>query len=224
MIRVNAVVEGQTEETFVQECLARHFIGFDVALTPRRVEFGRKKGRIYRGGLLEYAKLRKDVVNWLNQDRNAFVTTMVDLYALPDEFPGRSEGAKIKDPYARAGHLEAAFGEDIDSERFIPHIQLHEFETFLFADISKLAGYYPGYASGIANLIADATRYESPELIDEGKHTAPSKRILKEVPVYHKVVAGSIVAMEIGLPCIRNKCPHFDAWAGRMEGLGQAHS
>jgi hypothetical protein len=224
VIRVNAVVEGQTEETFVQECLARHFVGFDVTLTPRRVEFGRKKGRIYRGGLLEYPKLRKDVMNWLNQDTNAMVTTMVDLYALPEEFPGRSEGARIRDPYARTVHLEAAFGEDIDSARFIPHIQLHEFEAFLFTDISKLAGYYPGYRSGIEILITEATRYESPELIDEGKLTAPSKRILREVPVYDKVVAGSIIAMEIGLPFIRSKCRHFDAWARRLEALGQAQA
>ena len=45
MIRVNAVVEGQAEETFIQECLARHLAPLDVAITPRRVEFGRKKAK-----------------------------------------------------------------------------------------------------------------------------------------------------------------------------------
>jgi hypothetical protein len=221
MIRVNAVVEGQAEETFLQECLARHLAGFDVALTPRRVEFGRKKGRIYRGGLIVYAKLRKDVVNWLKQDTKALVTTMVDLYALPSDFPGRSQGARIKDPYQRAALLENAFGQDINSKRFIPHIQLHEFEAILFTDISTLAKYYPHHAGGVQNLVAEATQYASPELIDEGNTTAPSKRILREVPTYDKVVAGSVLAIELGLPLIRSRCPHFDEWTGRMEQLAQ---
>ena len=220
MIRINAVVEGQAEEPFVQECLARHLAGFDVALTPRRVEFGRKKGRSYRGGLLVYDKLKKDVLNWLHQDPEALVTTMVDLYALPGDFPGRSEGAKIRDPYQRTALLEESFGQDINSSRFIPHIQLHEFEAILFTDISKLVDYYPNHADGIQKLVAEASQYKNPELINEGKLTAPSKRILREIPIYDKVVGGSVLAIELGISLIRTRCPHFDQWTGRMEQFG----
>jgi len=221
MIRVNAVVEGQAEETFVQEALARHLAEFGVAMTPRRVEFGRKKGRIYRGGLLDYAKLRKDVINWLNQDTAAIVTTMIDLYALPPNFPGRDEGAKIRDPHERVIYLEEAFARDVDCGRLVPNIQLHEFETILFTDIARLAGYYPAYADPIQKLVTEASAYANPELIDEGKTTAPSKRILREVPVYEKVVAGSVLAIDVGLPLIRAKCPHFNAWTSSLEQLGR---
>ena len=221
MTRINTVVEGQAEETCIQEALARHLADFGVAMTPRRVEFGRKKGRIYRGGLLDYAKLRKDVINWLNQDTTARVTTMIDLYALPPNFPGRDEGAKLRDPRERVIFLEEAFARDVDCGRLIPHIQLHEFEAILFTDIARLADYYPAYANPIQKLVNEASTYANPELIDEGNTTAPSKRILREVPVYEKVVAGSLLAIELGLPLIRAKCPHFNAWTSSMEQLGR---
>lgn len=222
MKRVNVVVEGQTEETFVHEVLGPHLAGFDVALTARRVEFSRRQARIYRGGLLEYPKLKKDIVNWLNQDREAVVTTMVDLYALPSDFPGRAEGDKLCDPQKRVLCLQDAFRRDVDSVRFVPHIQLHEFEAILFTDIAQLAAYYPAYGNGIARLVESAAQFASPELIDEGKTTSPSKRILREVPIYDKVIAGCVIALKLGLPAIRAKCPHFSAWVAGMEQLGQA--
>jgi hypothetical protein len=221
MTRVNVVVEGQAEETFIQESLGRHLAEFGVAITPRRVEFGRKKGRIHRGGLLNYSKLRKDVVNWLNQDADAVVTTMVDLYALPTNFPGRAEGAKIRDPQARVSYLEEEFGKDIGSNRLMPYIQLHEFEAILFTDISRLAHYYPAYERAIRNLVTE-TAHLTPEEINEGRTTAPSKRILCEVPIYDKVLAGSVLAIELGLPLIRGRCLHFNAWVVKLEQLGQA--
>lgn len=219
MKRINVVVEGQAEETFVNELLARHLAQFKVFAMPRRVEFGRKKGYIHRGGLIQYQKLRKDVVNWLNQDTEALVTTMVDLYALPPEFPGREQGAKMRDPRQRVAHLEQSFANDIASPRLIPYIQLHEFETILFADISKLCSFYPNSSREIQRLAAETASYESPELINEGSDTAPSKRILREVPIYDKVTAGSVVAIELTLPTIRAVCPHFSDWITRLEQL-----
>ena len=220
MTRLNMVVEGQAEETFVVEVLARHLAGFGVAAVARRVEFGRKKQLIYRGGLLEYPKLRKDVVNWLKQDQTAIVTTMVDLYALPDDFPMRLDGKKVIDPYKRVSLLEDAFAKDVDSKQFIPYIQLHEYEAMLFTQIGVLRSYYPAYGNEVANLEKEASRFKSPELIDEGKTTAPSKRILREVPIYDKILAGSLMVMDIGLETIRPRCAHFDAWLAKLEKLG----
>ena len=34
-----------------------------------------------------------------------------------------------------------------------------------------------------------------------------------------KSTAGPIIAGQIGLGVIRAKCPHFNAWLGRLEGL-----
>ena len=59
----------------------------------------------------------------------------------------------------------------------------------------------------------------SPELIDEGQHAAPSKRILTQFPDYSKVTTGPQVAEQVGLENIRSRCPHFNAWLERLEKL-----
>ena len=65
-------------------------------------------------------------------ERHVF-TTMFDLYALPDDFPGYEAAKAIGEPYARVAALETAFAEAINDSRFIPYIQLHEFELCSFA-------------------------------------------------------------------------------------------
>ena len=69
--------------------------------------------------------------------------------------------------------------------------------------------------------IADDAR--SPERIDDGEHTAPSKRIIAQFPEYEgsKVRVGSQMAERIGLETIRSQCPHFRAWVERLERLAE---
>jgi len=63
--------------------------------------------------------------------------------------------------------------------------------------------------------------YSSPELINDGAETSPSKRIIREIPAYEnlKSTAGPAVAQKIGLITIRQKCPHFDQWIQKLESL-----
>ena len=66
----------------------------------------------------------------------------------------------------------------------------------------------------------------SPELIDDGSQTSPSKRIVAEIPEYDgmKVSAGPIVAERIGLPTLRAKCKHFNAWLDQIGSLSDSSS
>ena len=63
--------------------------------------------------------------------------------------------------------------------------------------------------------------FDSPEMIDDGPHTAPSKRIIEFFPRYagDKSTAGVQAAVRIGLPNIRSRCLHFDRWVERLERL-----
>ena len=111
--------------------------------------------------------------------------------------------------------------ENTNDKRFIPHIQLHEYEAYLFADISELSFFYQNDAA-IRKLQRIVDAVESPELIDDGQHTAPSKQITKWLPKYasEKVIVGTQTAERIGLSKIRSKCPHFATWLERLENLG----
>jgi hypothetical protein len=65
--------------------------------------------------------------------------------------------------------------------------------------------------------------FESPELINDGEQTAPSKRIIQAIPSYEgaKVSVAPLMAQKIGLEIIRQKCPHFNQWIERLENLSQ---
>ncbi|MEW5954159.1 MAG: DUF4276 family protein [Bacillota bacterium] len=222
MIRLNIVVEGATEETFVRDVLAPYWGAKGIFATARSVETNRKKGCVFRGGGRNYEKVRRDVVNWINQDHDAYCTTMFDLYGLPANFPGKSSIGPIWPAYDRVRYLEDAFAGDIDSNRFIPYIQLHEFEALLFADIDKMRIFYlEDKTNAIQRLKNIVNAFGSPELINEGNETAPSKRIIKEIPEYkdNKVLIGPTVAKEIGLPILRERCVHFNEWINKIESL-----
>ncbi|MFL6290747.1 MAG: DUF4276 family protein [Thermoanaerobaculia bacterium] len=118
--------------------------------------------------------------------------------------------------------LEGAFANDISDDRFVPYIQLHEYEAYLFSDPTWFGYFYDRHDKQIAALKAIADSYATPELIDDGQDSAPSKRIIAEIPDYEdaKSAVGPQVAELIGLNVIRDRCPHFAAWLARLEKLG----
>jgi hypothetical protein len=110
----------------------------------------------------------------------ALFTTMVDLYALPTEFPGWDEARKKARPRDRVSNLEAAFQAEMSDRRFHPHIQLHEFEALLYCDLSQLQRRISNSEAAITALLRDVVGL-APEDINEGATTAPSKRIIRHL-------------------------------------------
>ena len=223
MIRVNLIVEGQTEEAFVNQILADALALRNVFLSARRVETSRniRAGKIFRGGLVGYQKARKDIERWLKQDPSAYLTTMFDLYGLPQDFPGFGRIGNLPDAYNKAGILEAEMYSDLNNQRFIPHVQLHEFEALLLSDVSQVAGQLGLSVKDYERLHNDCASFESPEHINDNPDTAPSKRILSVYPPYEKLADGLKIAHAIGLDTMREKCRHFNEWLTRLEALGE---
>ena len=118
--------------------------------------------------------------------------------------------------------VERALSADINDERFIPYIQLHEFEALLFTDVDKLDDSIVSltqHRSQITRLRQIIEEFPDPEDINDGVNTAPSKRLLALYTGYQKNVVGPLVAEEIGLAALRAKCAHFNSWILIMEGL-----
>ena len=222
-IRLNFIVEGQTEEAFVNTVLRSHLADFAVLSSARCVETSRRRNLKYSGGITDYARAKRDIQRWLRNDRNsdARFTTMFDLYALPADFPSYADASRHPDPYDRVRALEDALSTDIADWRFIPYLQLHEFEALLLSDPERLATQFPGRDDAIRRLASAVSSFGSPELVNGGEQTAPSKRIIAKIPEYEgrKVSAGPIVAGQIGLPLLRSRCEHFAGWLSRLENL-----
>lgn len=225
MKRLHITVEGQTEEAFVNRTLKPYLAKFEVFADVRCVLTSRKRAKKFRGGMTTYDKAKKDISRWLREESgnsDVAFTTMFDFYALPEEFPGYEKGCLIQDPYEKVVKIEKAFAADIADPRFIPYIQLHEFETLLFVNPEKFGLEYIDEIQKIAKLRAIADKFGNPELIDQGSETAPSKRIIKVFADYenNKPVIGSMIAHEIGIDALRGACRHFDEWLTTLEGLG----
>ncbi|MGD0094173.1 MAG: DUF4276 family protein [Planctomycetota bacterium] len=222
MSRVVVIVEGQTEVEFVSSVLVPELSRREVYLFPRLIG---KPG--HKGGIRPYQSAKADILACLKCEREAFCTTMFDFYGMPENWPGRPE-AKGKPAMSIPPIVEAAMRNDIalalgdsyDPRRFIPYIQMYEFEALLFSDIEKLGYCYPGQAEAIGRLAEVAAKFPTPEMINDDPETAPSKRIVKEIARYQKIVAGSMTALEITLAKLREKCKHFDSWVSQLENLG----
>jgi len=224
MARLVITVEGHSEEAFVTQLLLPHLAERGIYCFASRVEFSRNKGEIHRGGLLDWDKADGDIRRWLKTHKTDDVrfTTMFDLYALPDNAPGRSCAATQVDPFAKVHCLEAAISESICDRRFLPYIQLHEFEALVLAGAARLADFYPQHRSEAQRLAEMVNTFKTPEHINEGRETAPSKRIIREIPKYEggKRVVSPMVLERIGLETLRQACPHFGAWLTCLESIG----
>jgi hypothetical protein len=214
MKRAYVLVEGQTEETFVRELLVPHYARMDIYLTP--IVAGTSPG--HKGGVVSYAKVRPQIERLCKQDGRAVVSTMFDLYALPNDFPGKNdpEWVRQRSGTEKAALVEREMVHDIGQQNFLPYIQVHEFEALLFAQPERFADW--AEPAAVRTLARVGARY-APEDINDHPQTAPSKRILAAMPAYQKPVHGPLIASDIGLDAMRATCPHFAQWLARLDAL-----
>ncbi len=225
MIELHIIGEGYTEERFIKELLIGHLANYGIKVVASIfvTKFDEDTGRMYKGGISNYQKVRSDIVRRLSADRrdNLRVSTMIDFYGLPADFPSYYQAYREEDPYKRVETLEAAFAADIRDSRFIPYLSLHEFEALIFSDPNMLRRIYFDNDKQIDGLVA-LSKEVNPEQINDDAETCPSRRIKKAIRSYNKRFAGSRVAKAVGLNKIRSRCKHFDEWIGKLEGLATA--
>ena len=138
-MKIHILVEGLSEETFVTEVLQPHLQKLEVEPNPVLVTTKRTKGGpTFKGGVSSYQKIRNDLQLLLRDTSAKLVTTMLDFYRLPPDFPGRKTLPRGS-CYKRVDYLETKFQADIDHRRFLPYLQLHEFEAMVFASPEHIA-------------------------------------------------------------------------------------
>ena len=211
MIRLGISTEGATERAFVSVVLVEHLRRFGVEATPVLI---RRPGHGYGagGGDVSVDRLALHLAH-LARSFDA-VTCLVDFYGF------RKKGtASVEDleEQVRSAVVDRIRGR---ADRVLPYVQRFEFEGLLFSDVSRFDGLDQTPPGAVEELEKIRARFETPEDIDDGRTTAPSKRIAALIPGYDKVVQGPALAQRTGLPKIRAECPRFDAWVRRLEALG----
>ena len=225
-VYLHVLCEGQTELRFASKVLSTYLVVKGIIVLAQLLITSRKKNE--RGGILSYQQAKRDLTFMIrgtqdNETEVHYFTTMFDLYALPDDFPGFADASAMKD-YNQVAKLENAFGKDLNCYKFIPYIQLHEFEALVLCDIDGLKDSYPNSAKRLNELKNEVTSQygDNMELVDNSAETAPSKRIimaLKDEYHYDKPKTGTEITDKIGIDTLRAKCRHFDAWLTKLEQL-----
>lgn len=229
MIEVVAIVEGQTEQTFVRNQLAKHLIYHGITIWP--VLPGKSRNQ---WGVRKWDAASQDIIRTLKEGR--YCTTMFDYYGMPNSWPGRSD-ANVLPWRDRARHVEEEIlreitermGSSFNPAQFVPYVQLHEFEALTFADVTNLSEvsrpltsysveFLKQHFNSILNDAGD------PEAINDNFDTCPSRRIVAVVKPYRKPLQGPIITARTGLPVLREKCSHFAAWLTKLEALGTGTS
>jgi hypothetical protein len=218
--RILVVVEGQTEEAFINNVLAPEFWPKNIYMTP--ILIGRPG---HKGGRVNYDRLSRDVLTLLKQQHDAYCTTMVDLYGLGAGFPGTPPPPHFSS-IEKVRHVEHALKEDICGRipefrpglRFVPYIQLHEYEGLLFSDPDAFASGIGQYGLSMRfRRIRD--EFDTPEDINDSPETAPSKRVIAAYPRYRKVIEGTQAAGAVGINAMRSECLHFREWLEMLESI-----
>jgi hypothetical protein len=224
-IEITIIVEGQTEQTFVRDVLAPQMANKGIYLYPALIG---KSG--HKGGNIRFDRVKNDIALFLRQRNDTYISTMFDYFRIDSKWPGKMEvdqkirnGATLTASH-KAELLEAATHEDIvktfsefhSEKRFIPYIEMNEFEELLFSDANILAEKSKIDVWQIREIIK---AYKNPEEINDDPVKSPSKRLETLNSQYRKVVMGKVIAEAIGIPGIRKQCSHFNDWLTKLEEL-----
>lgn len=216
MKRLVVIAEGETEESFVNNILIPYFNSLGI---NNYIQCFKTKHS--SGGLSKYSYIKQDIIKTI-YEADVVVTTLLDFYRLPSDFPGYKQDNELShDVWVEV--IENQIKEDIEREKglrfdnFIPYIQLHEFEALVFSSMAGIDALFERSEVNYRSLQDIIDKYPHPEDINNGPNTAPSVRLQRLIPGYDKVIYGVEIIKEIGMDTVLSKCPRFNGWIEKIK-------
>lgn len=159
MKRVIFIVEGDTEISFIQKCIMPYLYqkGFTNPMNAQKIITNRKKNK--KGGNVAFEYLKNDIER-VAATRNVLITTFLDFFRLPTDFPGyTTDSLKIE-------QIEEAVRENIssiiDRANFLPYIQRHEIEALMYTNMDGF-NYVVDKEESLNKLKEIINQYANPE-------------------------------------------------------------
>ena len=216
MKNIYVYCEGQTEEAFVKSVLYDFMLNSGIIVIPIICTTKRTASKKFKGGISDYASVRKELSFLCKVHKNELVTTMIDLYGLPDNTPGIN--ASAPDVYGKVNAIEQSIADDVNERNLLVNLTVHEFEALLFSDVEA---FIPFVGEDAVDRLRDIrNKFISPEYINSSVATAPSKRILEIVPEFSKTRQGVLISRSIGIDKMIDQCSHFSEWIKKMQLYG----
>lgn len=209
MKRLVFIVEGDTELILVNNLIIPYLIsrGITAPMHGQTIITNRKQFK--KGGVGSFGKYQNEVNRTFAQG-NVIVTSIIDFFKLPTDFPGYTVDS------SRIDQIELAVWNQMGSNPdFIPYIQRHEVEALMFSDREGLE-FVIDDVRQMQQIDQIIQQYANPEDINNSPQTAPSKR-LERIFGYDKVDDGELILDMMEIETIINKCPRFAAWVNKLE-------
>lgn len=203
------ICEGETEVEFCS--LLNNFLGYE----NYRIESRNLEGNCH------WERIKNLVEKTLKSQKSAIVTTMIDYYGRKSKtFPKQAEANNIKNNIRqKVDFLEQAMIDAIDSslrDRFIPYLQLHEFEAMLFHNYQVFENNFGDDECKKNEIQKILQQFPDPEMINDSPLTSPSHRLENIIIGYNKITYGNLLAEIIGLRNVYSKNQHFREWVDKL--------
>lgn len=212
---VNVVVEGHTEQVFVETVLQPYTMQRNVHMISMIVKTGKKNQPGALGGTVRFEMLKSQLEDLL-QVPATLTTTMFDFVGLHQSFFDLVEPS-INPGTAAVEDIEAAMLHALHNPpNFIPFIMKHEFEALLFSSDEHLPDAMSANARERSQFLNVLREFHDPEEINRQHHLSPSNRILRIWPDYGKISSGVTVLEKVGVDTLRKRCPHFNRWIEQL--------
>lgn len=217
MKKLIIICEGPTEQYFCKQILEDHFKNFEIEIEFPLITHS-------NGGIVKWMYLKLQILNHFLADSTCYVTTFIDFYGMEahHSFPEWNSAILEADKAKKMSILESGMNNDLplnNQSKFIPYIQLHEFEALVFSEYLAFERFYEENEANFHELKVICDSYNNPEDINNSIATAPSKRLQFCISRYDKKSHGVSICESIGLVNIRNKCPGFNEWISQLEKI-----
>jgi hypothetical protein len=212
MIRaIYIICEGPSEEEFVNKILRPYFNSHQI-YDVRPILMTTSKGQ--KGGDVKYDRLKFNIDKLLISEQDILVTTLIDFFRLKTDFPKYNEAQQMPNKIKRVDFLESALATAINHPRFVPYIQLHEFEGLLFAAKDGFEFLPDLKQANLNSLLLAVEEKENPEELNDGELTAPSKRLEQLIPGFdkNKPFYGGLIAEVNTINPVLDRCLRFKTW------------
>lgn len=216
MIRaIYIICEGQTEEEFVNRTLRPYFNSHQI-YDVRPILMSTSRG--HKGGDVKFDRLKFNIHKLLKRETDILVTTFIDFFRLKNDFPKFEEAQQKQNKFQKVGFLEKALADSIKNTRFVPYIQLHEFEGLLFASKEGFESLPDLKQANLDILIRAVKEKENPEELNDGELTAPSKRLEQYIQGFdkNKPFFGGIIAEVNTIDVVLDRCLRFKTWTEKL--------
>lgn len=207
MKRLVFIVEGDTEVIFINKTVIPYLyhLGFRNPMNAQTIITNRKQHK--KGGVVNYHHLKNDIQRVFGQG-NVIVTTLIDYFRIPNNFPGYTEDSNKIDS------IEVGIYEDFYDQNLIPYVQRHEMEALMFSDINgfEIVIDEEKKMQEIRKIIQD---FPNPEDINSNPENAPSKR-MERIFGYDKVADSELIFEMVKIDTMMEKCPRFKIWIEKI--------